>query len=63
MKRSKNKKKKVDDMEQFTFRLPSKDLKRLRKASKKHRLVYPTPSHMIRVFIERGLQWLEEEAR
>ena len=55
----KKKKKNKDDMVNTTFRLPKKDLKRLKKASEKHKILYPTPSHLIRVAVDKFLNELE----
>ena len=49
------------NMSQVTFHLPEEDLEMLTEISKKNNMLYPTTSHLIQDFFDKGLQWLESE--
>ena len=50
---------KADEMSQVTFYIPEMELNELKKISKDNKMLYPTPSHLIRVLWDDGLKWLE----
>ena len=51
----------VENMSQVTFHIPEADLKILTETSKNNNMLYPTTSHLIKDFFDKGLQRLETE--
>ena len=51
----------VENMSQVTFHIPEADLKILTDKAKNNNMLYPTTSHLIKDYFDKGLQRLEIE--
>ena len=51
----------VENMSQVTFNIPEADLKILTETSKNNNMLYPTTSHLIKDYFDKGLQRLENK--
>lgn len=51
-----------EPMKQYTVRLPESELKRMQEIVKKHKMRYPTISHLIRVILDSGLDEIDKKA-
>ena len=51
----------VENMSQVTFHIPESDLEILTETSKNNSMLYPTTSHLIKDYFDKGLQWLKTE--